>query len=214
MIPASQRQEKTEMQNSRDSRITLWIATSGQTPRSVKVSGRFQIHEGAVSELGESGAPTDGVTIEPLAPLDGAVAAVFVADDGGPSVALNGIPIELGLYPMRATDRLDIGPDSYWLAEDLSPRRTRYDPDQHGADARCCMTKARLQPGQDIVLCPGCPGSPCHTIYKAAAWDAVMQAGRDVRCPSCGYRPEQAGWRPPNPRPRKPLDEFSHFLPK
>lgn len=134
------------MQDPPASRMTLWVAVAGQTLRTVEVKGRVQIREGAVTSLGESDADRGVVTVETVERMDGAIAVVFVEDMAGFSVALNGVPLGLGLYPIRSTDRLDIGQDSYWLADDL------------------------------------------------------------------GDRPDQGSWRPPVPRPRKSLDELSHFL--
>ena len=199
-------------------RIALWIAAGVAEPQCREIHHAVQLRDGEARRFDGADtvdtAVTDAgaVTLQIVDPLDGVLAVAYVGESSGGQVALNGVPLGSGMHPLRATDRLDVGADSYWLSEDLTPQRTRYDPDQHGPDARCCMTKARLQAGQDIVICPGRPGVPCAIIYKAAAWDAVMQSGRGMKCPNCGYQPQQAAWSPPAPRLRRKLfDEYYQF---
>ena len=200
------------MSSSSRNRIALWNAAGVAELQCQEIQDAVLLRDGAVRSLDGAEPNVGGVILQIVDPLDGVVAVVYVGASNGRLVALNGVPLGSGMHPIRPTDRLDVATDSYWLSEDLTPQRTCYDPEQHGPDARCCMTKARLQAGQDIVICPGRPGSPCQVIYKAAAWDAVMQSSRGMKCPNCGYQPRQAAWSPPQPRlRRKSFDEFHQF---
>ena len=196
--------------------LSLWTADGSAEPHRSEMGPGVRLHPDAAPSLGWSCADATAVTLQTVVPLDDVVAVAYVGEAMNSPVALNGIPLDAGgMYTLRQADRIDVGTSSYWLSGDLSPLRVAYDPAQHGSDARCCMTKARLEQGQDIVICPGCAGVPCNVVYKAAAWDAVLQSNRAIKCHSCGYQPGQPQWRPPSPRQkRKPLNELSHFAPK
>ncbi len=197
-------------------RFWLWFLAGLAEPQRTEIGCGALLHPGDAPCFAWSCADATAVTLQTVVPLDGVVAVAYVGQAMTTPVALNGVPLAAGgMYTLRQADRIDIATDSYWLSEDLSPLRAAYDPDQHGHDARCCMTKARLEQGQDIVICPGCVGVPCDVVYKAATWDAVLESNRDMKCPSCGYRPGQPQWCPPSPRQkRESLDELSQFATK
>lgn len=193
--------------------LTLWAAKHASQLQRVQIGGPVQLGAGAEPCAAEEGMDAAAVTLQIIEPCDGVVAVAFVGPAAPAHVVLNGTPASPGMHPIRPTDRLDIGLDSYWLSEDLAPLRTAYDPQLHGPDARCCMTKARLKAGQEIVICPGRPGVPCQVIYKAAAWDAVIQSNREMKCPGCGYRPGEPAWRPTIPQLRREvLDDLCTFF--
>jgi hypothetical protein len=189
--------------------LTLWTAKHAAQLQRVPLEHQVQLIASTESCVDGEGMDAAAVTLQTVEPLDGVVAVVFVGHAVSADVVLNGACVSAGMYPIRPADRIDIGLDSYWVSEELVPQRTTYDPERHEPDARCAMTKARLQPGQEIVICPGRPGAPCKVIYKAAAWDAVIQSNREMKCPNCGYRPGEPVWRPPTPKLRKEfLDEL------
>jgi hypothetical protein len=175
-----------------------------------------RLRPGARPCFGSAGAGVRTVTLQATEPLGGVIAVAYVGEAVRYPIALNGVPLGAsGMYTLQHTDRIDIAADSYWVSKNLSPLRVAFDPDQHEPNTRCCMTKARLEIGQDVVICPGCAGTPCNVVYKAAAWDAMLQSNPDMKCPSCGFRPSQPPWRPPSPRrKRSPLHELSRFVPK
>lgn len=147
-----------------------------------------------------------GVVVTPIRPADDAIAVALVKPAAGRVVARNGIPLSGGLHPLRHADRLDVGDRTYWLSGQKSVEETNYDPDVHGEDVYCMLTKARLAPGQRIKICPGRDGTECAVIYKAEAWDMFMESGTPTKCPNCGYRAGEAEWEPPRPKPRRTLD--------
>jgi hypothetical protein len=183
--------------------LTLWAAKHASQLQRVQIERQVQLYPGVVPYNPEAENDEAAVTLQMIEPFDRVVAVAFVGPAVPEHVVLNGTPVSPGMHPIRPTDRLDLGLDSYWLSEDLSPQRTSYDPELHGLDARCCMTKARLRAGQEIVICPGRPGVPCDVIYKAAAWEAVIQANREMKCPGCGYRPGEPAWHPTVPQLRR-----------
>ena len=201
------------MNSDKRKRLALWVAKAAAQPQRFEVEKGARLRADAAPNFDWTGADPAAVMLQVVEPLDCVVAVAFVGEEMYDLVALRGTPLGSGMYLVHPTDRIDVGADSYWLSEDLSPLRTTYDPERHERDARCCMTKARLKEGQDIVICPGLSGVPCNVIYKAAAWDAVTQA--DMKCHSCGYRAGQPQWRPPSPRLRRePLHELRHFTKK
>jgi hypothetical protein len=151
-------------------------------------------------------APRRGVTIQPIVPCDGIVAVALVnAAPATGVVTLNGSPAANGLHPLRHADRLEVAGRTLWIVAESDLLRVRYAADQHGPEVRCGLTKARLREGQEVVICPGVPGTPCGVVYGASAWDAVIQANPRMKCTRCGYRSGQAAWQPPVPKPRKEL---------
>jgi hypothetical protein len=61
----------------------------------------------------------------------------------------------------------------------------------------CFLSKARLQPGQMCVACPGLPGVACNVLYQLDSWQVLAAAESALRCANCGYRPDASCWQPP-----------------
>lgn len=135
----------------------------------------------------------------PVGSGSGAAAALLVPDTAG-SVSRNGVPLPAGVHLVRHRDRLEFGGVSYWVAVEREVRVVLYEPDVHGADVFCFVTKARLRAGEEIVVCPGRPGTECGVIYKKPAWDMAIEANARFRCPRCGFDPGAGDWQPTLPR--------------
>ena len=147
------------------------------------------------------------VIIQPrFSPRDGVVAVAHIAPSTTYGlVAVNGVVAARGLQLLRHADRLDVANRRFWISAESAPLRTQYAPASHGPDVRCCLTKTKLREGQEIVICPGVPGTRCGVFYKAQAWDAVIQQNPHMKCPNCGYRPTATAWQPPPTKPRKEI---------
>lgn len=135
----------------------------------------------------------------PLTSASGAAAALLVPHSAG-AITRNGVPLPGGVHLVRHKDRLDYGGETYWVAVEHEVRVTLYEPDVHGADVYCFVTKARLRAGEEIVICPGKPGATCGVIYKKPAWDMAREANARFRCPRCGFDPGAGDWQPAPPR--------------
>jgi hypothetical protein len=135
----------------------------------------------------------------PVRSGSGAVAALLVPPCSG-SVVRNGVPLPSGVHVVRHKDRIDHGGETCWIAVEHEVRVSVYQPDVHGVDVYCFITKARLHAGEEIVVCPGRPGAECAAIYKKPAWDMALEANERFRCPRCGFDPAAADWQPTLPR--------------
>ncbi|MCO6456001.1 MAG: hypothetical protein J5I93_11945 [Pirellulaceae bacterium] len=204
-------------------RITVWQRGSdGAVPHAV--TGTVQLGRGgglrAAGELlGSSELAGPAVVLSPITPLQGAVAALLIPD--APATAaweacgplLNGTRPTAGLQLLRHADRLEWGGETYWVSAHAEVEETDFDPAVHGDDKDCFLTKAPLAAGMRIKICPGVPGVLCGVIYKAEAWDLAMQPGNAIRCPNCGYGPDDATWQPPPSQARRNLDAIFRLLP-
>jgi hypothetical protein len=121
--------------------------------------------------------------------------AVLLVPPSGCAGSCNGIPLGPGTHVIQHADRIDIDDLTFWVAASNAVEIVAYDPDVHGADVFCLLTKARLQPGADIVCCPG-----CGMIYRSAAWEMVLDADSKFRCPGCRFDPFAGEWEPTLPR--------------
>lgn len=174
--------------------FTLWSGNGTNPPQPMGIDGTVRLP----TDRPQPETAPAAVTIQAVSPVEGIIGVLLVRPDA-PGVVLNASLVRHGIHPLRHGDRLDVGGRAYWFSADLSPVETTFDPDLHGADVRCCLTKARLRPGQAIVICPGVPGTKCGVIYRADAWAAVIQANRSMKCHNCGYRPGATHWEPPRP---------------
>lgn len=125
-----------------------------------------------------------------------ACAAVLVPPGRNGRVRLNGIALPPGMHMLGHRDRLDAGDRTFWVSLQARVEETVYQPSEFGSDCFCFRTKARLVPGESIVICPGSPGEPCGAIYRSAAWKAVDRCRRG----GCGFDPSEPPWRPVPPR--------------
>lgn len=184
--------------------LTLWVEDGVLQPQPVAINNTIQVRADGSLTADGSCAPDSAVIIQIIVPRDGVVAVAFVTQTTTQRlVAVNNVVVAQGLHPLRHTDQLDIAQQRLWISAEFAPLRTPYDPASHGADVRCCLTKTKLRAGQDIVICPGVPGTRCGVVYKAQAWDAVIQQNPQMKCPNCGYRPHESAWQPPPTKPRK-----------
>jgi hypothetical protein len=106
-------------------------------------------------------------------------------------VARNGIGCAAGVHPLRHGDRIVVGAQTIHVAADLTVASQPYDPAQHGDEQFCARSKARLVPGEAVVVCPGTPLARCGTLFQAAAW------ALGLRCHLCGFDPKAKPWQPP-----------------
>ncbi len=104
-----------------------------------------------------------------------------------------------GLHLIRHTDQLEVDGQTFWVATSIRADVTTYDPAIHGDAAYCFVTKVRLQPGDEIVQCPGHLEIACGVIYRRAAWEMALDSDPKFRCPSCRFDPNQGAWKPSLP---------------
>lgn len=142
------------------------------------------------------------VSIRPIIPRCEIIALAFVPIDLEMFVSLNGVPLRAGFHGVRHADQLDIHEHSIWLAAIRTVQVCAYDPARHGSDVFCTITKARLSPGESIVVCPGTDKVACQAIYRQEAWEMAMSAPSQLRCPMCKFRPDDAEWMPPAAQPK------------
>ena len=132
-----------------------------------------------------------------------AIAVVVVAEAGSGKVRLQGNPLPVGMSAIRDRTRIDLIGESYWVSAECMPRQESYDPQRHGPDVRCFMTKARLRAAEPITICTGNAAAFCGTIYRRKAWlDLLARPG--FRCPNCSCDPQAELWKPPAPVVRPP----------
>lgn len=134
----------------------------------------------------------------PTTAAPGAIAALLVGESCG-GVTRNGVPLPAGAHLLAHADRLDFEGHTWWVAAACEVREVPFDPLVHGEDVYCYITKARLRPGDPVVVCPGCPGAGCGAIYRQAAWDMAVSSNARFRCPRCGFEPAAGEWRPEVP---------------
>lgn len=134
---------------------------------------------------------------------EGDACAVLLVPSAAESRALvNGSAAPSGMHLLRHGDRVDVSEKTLWVSAGAAPEETRYDPQTHGEDVFCFRTKARLEPGEPIVICPGTSKTTCGMIYKASAWEL------GIPCHNCRFDPSKPAWHPPAPKTRSHLDEF------
>ena len=175
----------------------LWQVESRQLQR-LGIHGTVQLHADGSIATDCSPAQSIAVIIQPVVPQDLAIAVAHITSVSPAGlVAVNGVPAACGLHVLRHADRLDVADCRFWISAEFVPERTRYAPATHGVEVRCCLTQTRLCAGQDIVICPGVPGTCCGAVYTARAWDTLVEQNPRMKCPRCGYRPTTSVWQPP-----------------
>jgi hypothetical protein len=185
----------------------LWHLIDGQ-PQPVEAAAPLWLAGGDGGHRPSPERRDGAVMIAPIQPLRQAVAAALVPDAASGSIARDGIPLAAGLHALPHGARLELDGSTFWISSQSAHEETSYDPQHHGPDVFCFITKARLAAGDAITICPGTPGKTCGVIYKKAAWDMALQSPRPFRCPSCGYDPRRSQWQPPRPAPPATLDDL------
>lgn len=150
----------------------------------------------------------DCLTVMPIAPVRQVVGVALVPEQTAGQIARNGMALEPGLHELRHADRLDVNGQTFWISVELSAEETKYDPEKHSPDAFCFLTKARLNEGDAVTICPGTPDTSCGVIYKQAAWEMAQKSATPFRCPNCGFDPARATWAPPVERSSQSLDQL------
>jgi hypothetical protein len=151
---------------------------------------------------------SDGPLLAPIRPLGKAIAAFFVPDGFSGWATRNGVPLDSGMHTLEHGDEICVDGHVFWIAAEAQVEQAIYDPEQHGSDMSCYLTRAPILPGEDIVICPGLAGHSCGVVYKAQAWDLAMKSANPLRCRNCGFHPSDAVWNPPAPKSRSCLDEL------
>ena len=148
------------------------------------------------------------MAIHPASSRGGLIGVALVPVELHRRASFNGVPLRSGACGLRHADRLEVYGHSLWIAANSSVEPTAYDPAIHGEGLVCFLTKAPLQKGESVVLCPGAPGKPCSVIYKQESWEMAMQSTTRLRCTNCNFRPDEAPWRPPVDHPSKRIDDL------
>jgi hypothetical protein len=187
-------------------KIRIWQANGAMSPIAQEITQAVWL-SGCSCSHSQVPQPTS-IGVRPSVPRAAFIGAVIVPPELDACVALNGTLLWSGIHGLRHADRLEINGHSIWIAAIRSVEPCAYDPAVHGADVFCILTKARLSPGESIVLCPGSGGEVCNVIYKKEAWEMAMQASSNLRCPNCKFRPDDADWQPPNRGPKKRIHEL------
>lgn len=125
-----------------------------------------------------------------------ALALLLVPDTFGPPLRVNSVLQQPGAHLLEFGSQIDFDGRTYWVSVDRAAERTVYDPARHGEDVFGHLTKARLNPGDEIVVCPGQAEQPCGLISLSVAWDAAVESSDTFRCSNCGFDPRAVQWRP------------------
>lgn len=173
--------------------------------RPIEVSTKGEIRANA---RGEDPEPADVLMVR-LDGGNGACAAVLVPSKHDRPVRLNRVGLPAGMHLLAHGDRLDAGGRIFWVSLRAVAEETVYDPGVHGEDCFCFRSKARLEAGDAIVICPGTPEMPCDMIFKASAWKRASASKAGVRCHNCRFDPSAPAWKPAAPKEgRSVLDEL------
>ena len=144
-----------------------------------------------------------------VAATDNACEAVALVPDAlAGAVQLNGRLVEPGMHLLQHGEWMAVHEQRIWVSAARCAEETAYDPAVHGEEVYCFRTRARLQPGDEIAVCPGTAQHPCGMLYKLSAW----QVG--LACPHCGFDPTQPAWQPPatNSNVKAKLDELLQLV--
>jgi len=198
------------------SRLSLWVASSGGEParlriqevgiRGSEIPGAVRVSEAGVESASGNETDWDAVLVLPLEATQGPVAAALVPEALDGIATRHGLPLEAGLHLLRHADRIDLAGWTVWIAGDGPPVEEPYDEAVHGAGQHCGRTRARLNPGELVVRCPGTATAQCGMLYRADAWRLHLP------CHSCRHDPKRPAWRPPAPQPRSRIHELVRLL--
>ncbi|MGD0898936.1 MAG: hypothetical protein ABR915_13945 [Thermoguttaceae bacterium] len=168
-------------------RFVLWHACGKEAPQKMELAGPVWLSAAGLAAPGQgaSADTADGVLLLPANVGKKAAVAAIVPDALDQAVSANREPLRPGLHQLGHEDRLQWGELSVSLAESQQADPAEYDPALHGDGQRCGRTKARLRPGDRIVICR------CGTIFSERAY----ALGRP--CEYCRHDPTQGEWAPP-----------------
>jgi hypothetical protein len=187
-------------------RIRLWGKDEGRDlvasdiAHAVWLSGSSQF----VSTQPHLGA----VGLRPIVPRGAFIGVAIVPMELGVRVAINGTVFGSGLHGLKHADRVDVNGHRIWIAASLQIETTAYDPAIHGEHVYCYISKLPIVAGQEIVRCPGVPGTPCNVIYAKESWERAMQTNSQLSCANCKFRPDLAEWRPNEKQAKRRIDDI------
>jgi hypothetical protein len=187
--------------------IALWHSYNSE-PTATPIHGETALPHADCSDAVYGPLPATVAYLRPVAAPASEVAVLLVPPLSAARVSRNGQPMPVGLHGMQHGDRLDMAGHTYWVAVQPAAQRTVYDPEVHGADMFCFLSKKRLAAGDPIAFCPGVPGTPCGALYTQRAWDLLNSPESKLRCSGCGFHAGAASWTPPSPPERKVLDDL------
>jgi len=119
------------------------------------------------------------------------IAAMLVPQALVGTVTLDGVRVPAGLHSVCHATRIALSETTLWVAARTEPETRPYDPVVDGADLYCSRTKARIVPGETIVICHGSADVACDQVYKQSAWEL------DIPCHACKRSPNAPEWHPP-----------------
>jgi hypothetical protein len=188
------------------SSVVLWISRDDAPPTEVPLADGCALSASGIGPAAVApGAPSSlEVTILPSSRV--APAVVIVPDDAPFVLRRNGSRLRPGLHALSHAHSIEFLDFTLWISAEGAPEEAMYDPERHEKEAYCYRTKARLRPGEPIVICPGVPEVPCGAPYKKAAWETGL------RCHVCGFDPSRPRWCPPPRAKERSLDELRRNL--
>jgi hypothetical protein len=182
-------------------KATLWWMNSGAAPASLPARGPVALTRSGLLPLAEGAQPgAPRVLFLPSGAAPGYLGVALVPAGLAEDVRLGGCRVSPGMHLLRHADCVDFAGITVWISASSSAEEAAYEPAAHGKDGFCARTKARLKPGEPIVICPGTPQAACGLYYKLSAWKL------DLQCHGCKLKPSAAGWSPPAPASGSSLD--------
>ena len=182
----------------------LWATGPDGTRRAVRCHLPIRIAASGTTPAVILAAPADAdkVVLMPIEPRGDACAVALVPDACESVALLNGALVRCGFHVLHHADRLAVDGREIWVSIAAAPDEALYDPAVHGDPVYCLRTKARLAPGDRMIVCGGTARVECGMRYAAAAW------GAGIPCHACGASPEGDAWAPPEPRSSGSLEQL------
>ena len=171
----------------------IWALESEDTPAPTRTRGAVWLSQAGLDSAADSSPrpEPDSVMVLPTEPSGGRCGVALVPDAFTGRVLLNGVRIGPGMHVLHHADHVALDSRSVWFAIAATPDEVVFDPEIHGHPVYCHRTKARLKPGDEMVICRGTPKADCGMKFTAGAWSA------GIPCHACGAEPGDPGWTPP-----------------
>ena len=171
----------------------IWTSGTDDTPSPTRTRDAVWLRQAGLDSAADlSPRPEpDFVMLLPTKPAGRTCGVALVPDACTGRVLLNGVQLRLGMHVLRHADRVALDGRTVWFAIAAAPDEVLFDPEIHGDPVYCHRTKARLKPGDEMVICRGMSKADCGMMFTAAAWSA------GIPCHSCGALPGDPGWTPP-----------------